>query len=112
MSFFKTKRSVDTTLVTTSDDDIELSETIEKIQLYSVINDLLIIVNTLVKVAEPNIENSSLDKIHSTINTMNKWLKTHIYVAKDYRKILEMSEIELGEYIEKLEGELNSPYRC
>lgn len=98
--------------MTTSDEDMELSEAIEKIQLYSVINDLVTIVNTLVKVAEPNIENSSLDKIHSAIDTMNKWLKTHIDVAKEYRKILEMSEIDLTQYIEKLEGELNSPHRC
>lgn len=78
MSLLKTKRSVDTTLVTTSDEDIELSETIEKIQLYSVINELLIIVNTLVKVTEPNIENSSLLSIFSNLSLRVTVLLIHI----------------------------------
>lgn len=93
LKFFKSKESQ-------NDKSFEESifSTTEKIELYSMVNDLSYIVKLLVKVSEQKIEPSSVQRIYNVLDKMRNWLKTQIKNKKECLDIMNMNEDELWEY--------------
>lgn len=80
----------------------ESSDITEKVQLYSIITDLVSIVNLLVTVSEPKIEPGSLKRIRSVMCTMNIWLTKNIDNYNEYMKTMRLNEDDLMDDIDKL----------
>lgn len=80
----------------------ESSDITEKVQLYSIITDLVSIVNLLVTVSEPKIEPGSLKRIRSVMSTMNIWLTKNIDNYNEYMKTMRLNEDDLMDDIDKL----------
>ena len=82
--------------------DFEISDIMEKIQLYTIMVDMTSIMNMLLDKSHTDIDQDTLERAKHVLTIAKRWLSQQIEQNKDIQKILKMNENELCDYLDKL----------
>lgn len=80
----------------------DINDVMEKIQLYTIMVDMVSVINILLNNSGSNIDQDTLERAKHVLTIAKRWLSHQIEQSKDIQKILQMNEQELCNYLDKL----------